>query len=150
MSNLFVTADAADRMRSVDEIAAELKRRSESPGSSRQGDVMASLDLTSYSSGKYAWSEQALDASGVRYTKTNGLSGTTSYMPAKTPGASKLGCTGTLPVWLRPVSVCGTLGLVWEIVAIDLASLPSYSGAAVQVLGHDASGCLKWYDVSAC
>lgn len=32
----------------------------------------------------------------------------------------------------------------------DITSWSGWNGAAEQVLGHDASGCLKWFDVEGC
>lgn len=32
----------------------------------------------------------------------------------------------------------------------DLTTIPGWDGSAVQLLGHDASGCLKWFDTEAC
>lgn len=31
-----------------------------------------------------------------------------------------------------------------------LAGISGYNGSAVQILGHDTSGCLKWYNVDEC
>jgi hypothetical protein len=32
----------------------------------------------------------------------------------------------------------------------DITRWPGWNGAAEQILGHDASGCLKWFDVFEC
>jgi hypothetical protein len=32
----------------------------------------------------------------------------------------------------------------------DFTKWSGWNGSAVQLLGHDANGCLKWYDVNAC
>lgn len=37
-----------------------------------------------------------------------------------------------------------------NIQGFDLSTLPDYSGSAIQILGHDASGCLRWYPVYEC
>ncbi len=39
---------------------------------------------------------------------------------------------------------CNRLG------GIPLSSIAGYDGAAVQILGHDADGCLKWYTTATC
>jgi hypothetical protein len=33
---------------------------------------------------------------------------------------------------------------------LDLKTLPNYSGAEIQLLGHDANECLRWYSVTDC
>lgn len=37
-----------------------------------------------------------------------------------------------------------------SIQGFDLSSLPDYSGSTIQILGHDADGCLRWYPVYEC
>lgn len=33
---------------------------------------------------------------------------------------------------------------------LDLTQLTGYSGSQIQILGHDAGGCLTWYSVTTC
>ena len=37
-----------------------------------------------------------------------------------------------------------------EIGGVDFRVFPGYANTAVQILGHDDSGCIKWYDVFTC
>lgn len=37
-----------------------------------------------------------------------------------------------------------------ELGGLDFRVLPGYESTAVQVLGHDGGGCVKWYDVFTC
>lgn len=46
------------------------------------------------------------------------------------------------------VSDCGTC--VHEVGAVDFRVLPGYQRTAVQIIGHDANGCMKWVDVTTC
>jgi hypothetical protein len=32
----------------------------------------------------------------------------------------------------------------------DFTKWPGYNGSTAQILGHDASGCLKWFDTTSC
>jgi hypothetical protein len=42
-------------------------------------------------------------------------------------------------------STCGlTIG------GFSLTQLPNYSASQIQLLGHEASGCLKWYNITTC
>lgn len=45
-------------------------------------------------------------------------------------------------------SDCGSC--IKELGGLDFRVLPSYASTAVQILGHDGSGCVKWYDVFTC
>lgn len=37
-----------------------------------------------------------------------------------------------------------------EVQGINFATLPGYAATNVQMLGHDAGGCIKWFDVTTC
>lgn len=37
-----------------------------------------------------------------------------------------------------------------EIGGIDFAVFPGHNKTAIQILGHDDSGCIRWYDVFSC
>lgn len=41
-------------------------------------------------------------------------------------------------------------GTAWALVVPDLTAMQGYNAAAIQLLGHSASGCLRWYDVANC
>jgi hypothetical protein len=45
-------------------------------------------------------------------------------------------------------SDCGSC--VREIGGVDFRVFPGYARTAVQLLGHDGSGCIKWYDIFTC
>lgn len=45
-------------------------------------------------------------------------------------------------------SDCGAC--VREIGGVDFRVFPGYARTAVQLLGHDGSGCIKWYDIFTC
>lgn len=45
-------------------------------------------------------------------------------------------------------SDCGSC--VKEIGGVDFRVFPGYASTAVQLLGHDGSGCIKWYDIFTC
>lgn len=53
---------------------------------------------------------------------------------------------GWVPV--DSLSACGTC--VSEAGGIDFRALPNYSRTTEQVLGHDTSGCIKWFDTTTC
>ena len=53
---------------------------------------------------------------------------------------------GWLPVDSQ--SACGTC--VSEVGGVDFTALPNYSRTTEQVLGHDTSGCIKWFDTTTC
>ena len=73
--------------------------------------------LTSWDSGtqRAAWTEEAFDASGQRYVKPEGRTGTTAWMPA-VPVGNGLMPPDAFPVqvWLRRRDVTDTLGPVYE------------------------------------
>lgn len=53
-------------------------------------------------------------------------------------------------MWL-PVdsnSECGTC--IPEIGGVDFRIFPGYERTTEQVLGHDAAGCIKWFDTTTC
>lgn len=37
-----------------------------------------------------------------------------------------------------------------EIAGFDVSTLPGYAATASQILGHDAGGCIKWFDTVTC
>lgn len=45
-------------------------------------------------------------------------------------------------------SDCGTCN--YEIGGIDFRVFPGYERTAVQMLGHDGGGCVKWFDITTC
>ena len=45
-------------------------------------------------------------------------------------------------------SDCGSC--VREIGGVDFRVFPGYARTAVQLLGHDGGGCIKWYDIFTC
>lgn len=51
-------------------------------------------------------------------------------------------------VELQYRATCATCHI--SIQGFDLSSLPDYSGSTIQILGHDADGCLRWYPVFEC
>lgn len=38
----------------------------------------------------------------------------------------------------------------WLLLTPNLASLQSYNATNIQMLGHAASGCLRWFDIASC
>ncbi len=36
------------------------------------------------------------------------------------------------------------------VAGFDMSSLPGYDGTKVQMLGHDTSECIRWYDITSC
>lgn len=37
-----------------------------------------------------------------------------------------------------------------EVSGVDFSVLPNYANNVTQILGHDASGCIRWYDTTNC
>lgn len=85
----------------------------------------------------YNWCNAA-DGAGTatKYVLFGLASGTQSVVEIQ-------GTTGTS-------STASTATCTMTIGGTDLGGLPSFNPLAVQVLGHDAAGCLKWFDVTAC
>ena len=46
--------------------------------------------------------------------------------------------------------IVGDDGERWWLLAPDLSSLQSYNASNVQLLGHAANGCMRWYDIASC
>jgi hypothetical protein len=46
--------------------------------------------------------------------------------------------------------VVGNDGVGWLLLSPDLSSLASYNEDNIQLLGHTATGCLRWYDIASC
>jgi hypothetical protein len=38
----------------------------------------------------------------------------------------------------------------WHLAVVNLTMQPSYTAGDIQLLGHDASGVMKWYSVTQC
>jgi hypothetical protein len=38
----------------------------------------------------------------------------------------------------------------WHLAVVNLTMQPSYAAGDIQLLGHDASGVMKWYSVTQC
>jgi hypothetical protein len=90
----------------------ELERRRR-PWRDRFPAVLTSTD----GAGAYAWTEQAYEATkGNRYTKPNGRTGTTSWMPAYPFGDGRRPAETDLPleVWLRRTLDSSAKGPVFE------------------------------------
>ncbi len=45
-------------------------------------------------------------------------------------------------------SDCGNCD--YEVGGVDFRVFPGYASTAVQILGHDSGGCVRWYDVFTC
>lgn len=43
---------------------------------------------------------------------------------------------------------CG--GCLQEVGGVDFRVFTGFKNTAVQILGHDGSGCIKWYDIFSC
>jgi hypothetical protein len=41
-------------------------------------------------------------------------------------------------------------GCISEVGGIEFAIFPGFEKTQTQILGHDASGCVRWYDIFAC
>ena len=83
--------------------------------------------LTATANGRYAWTEQTWSATGTRYTKPNGRSGTTTYMPAYPYGDGVGPAVLTLPVevMLRRTTTTADFGPVYEF-PWNCACAPTY------------------------
>lgn len=46
--------------------------------------------------------------------------------------------------------IVGNDGAGWLLLSPDLSSLASYNAANIQLIGHTASGCMRWYDIASC
>ena len=46
--------------------------------------------------------------------------------------------------------IVGNDGAGWLLLSPDLSSLASYNAANIQLIGHSASGCMRWYDIASC
>jgi len=49
---------------------------------------------------------------------------------------------------LSAESNCGTC--LAETGGIDFSAIPGYQNTAVQLLGHDGGGCIKWFNTTTC
>lgn len=85
--------------------------------------------ITSGSGGYHAWTEQWFDATGARYTKPGGRTGTTSVDPACLPDRSTI-AAGLLPfaVWLRRTIWDATYGVIYEIISDSIRGLSVTDG----------------------
>lgn len=50
----------------------------------------------------------------------------------------------------HPVDSQSDCGCTYEVGGVDFRALTGYARTAVQILGHDGGGCVKWYDVFTC
>lgn len=51
--------------------------------------------------------------------------------------------------WI-PVDSQSDCSCTYEVGGVDFRALTGYARTAVQILGHDGGGCVKWYDVFTC
>lgn len=75
---------------------------------------------------------------------------TFSQGPTATASATNLTWPlGTCTLSTTPCIV-GKEGTSWWLIAPSLPSLQGYVAGNIQLLGHSAGGCLRWYDIAQC
>ncbi len=50
----------------------------------------------------------------------------------------------------HPVDSQSDCSCTYEVGGVDFRAISGYARTAVQILGHDGGGCVKWYDVFTC
>lgn len=78
-------------------------------------------------------------------TPAFGSDGNTSCSRYVVFGSVK-GTNSAVEIQLHPT--CQTC--VTHLGSLDLTKLPGYSGAEIQLLGHNADACLQWYSITSC
>lgn len=75
---------------------------------------------------------------------------TFKYAPTATANVTNLtwplgGCTQS-----TTTCIVGKEGTSWWLITPSLPSLQAYNASNIQLLGHAASGCLRWFDIANC
>jgi hypothetical protein len=75
-----------------------------------------------------------------------------TFVQAPTATASATNLTWPLGGCTQSTTTCivGKEGTSWWLIAPALPSLQGYVAENIQLLGHSAGGCLKWYDIATC
>jgi hypothetical protein len=75
-----------------------------------------------------------------------------TFVQAPTATASATNLTWPLGGCTQSTTTCivGKEGTSWWLITPSLPSLQGYNGTNIQLLGHAASGCMRWYDISTC
>ena len=109
----FLTASAAETIRESVEMTAvhqQILSTMSEPGADAFPAKLTSRDS---GTGWYAWTEQEYNASGARYDKPNGRTGTHTYSPAIATGPGAVPASYPVEVWLRR-RVVTSIGPVYE------------------------------------
>jgi hypothetical protein len=75
-----------------------------------------------------------------------------TFVQAPTATASATNLTWPLGGCTQSTTTCivGKEGTSWWLITPSLPSLQGYNGSNIQLLGHAASGCMRWYDIATC
>jgi hypothetical protein len=75
-----------------------------------------------------------------------------TFVQAPTATASVTNLTWPLGGCTQSTTTCivGKEGTSWWLITPALPSLQGYNGSSIQLLGHAASGCMRWYDIATC
>jgi hypothetical protein len=75
-----------------------------------------------------------------------------TFVQAPTATASATNLTWPLGGCTQSTATCivGKEGTSWWLITPSLPSLQGYNGSNIQLLGHAASGCMRWYDIATC
>jgi hypothetical protein len=75
-----------------------------------------------------------------------------TFVQAPTATASATNLTWPLGGCTQSTTTCivGKEGTSWWLITPSLPSLQAYNASNIQLLGHSASGCLRWYDIASC
>jgi hypothetical protein len=75
-----------------------------------------------------------------------------TFVQAPTATASATNLTWPLGGCTQSTTTCivGKEGTSWWLITPALPSLQAYNASNIQMLGHAASGCLRWYDIASC
>lgn len=75
-----------------------------------------------------------------------------TFVQAPTATASATNLTWPLGGCTQSTTTCivGKEGTSWWLITPALPSLQGYTSGNIQLLGHSAGGCMRWYDIATC
>jgi hypothetical protein len=75
-----------------------------------------------------------------------------TFVQAPTATVNATNLTWPLSGCTQSTTTCivGKEGTNWWLITPSLPSLQGFSSGNIQMLGHSAGGCLRWYDIATC